>query len=53
MILYCDTSALLKLYVAEADSGLVRQKMDQAGALARHCRLLRPYQPRISGQVAA
>lgn len=26
----CDTSALLKFYVSEADSGSVRQKMDEA-----------------------
>ena len=38
MILFCDTSALLKLYVAETDSGLVRSAVDDAKAVMA-CRI--------------
>lgn len=34
MILFCDTSALVKLYVAEAESDSVRQAAAEARALA-------------------
>jgi predicted nucleic acid-binding protein len=34
MILFCDTSALVKLYVAEAGSDLVRTAVEQAEAIA-------------------
>lgn len=36
MILYCDTSALLKLYVREPESGKVRKAIDSATALCTH-----------------
>lgn len=32
MILFCDTSALLKLYIAEADSEAVRKRLAEAEA---------------------
>lgn len=34
MILYCDTSALVKLYVAEASSELVKERLAEAEAVA-------------------
>lgn len=34
MILFCDTSALVKLYIAEAGSEALRSPVDQADALA-------------------
>lgn len=34
MILFCDTSALLKLYIAEAGSGLLKAKAAEAEAVA-------------------
>lgn len=34
MILYCDTSALVKLYIAEASSELVTQRLAEADAVA-------------------
>ena len=34
MILYVDTSALVKVYVAEPGSSEVRRRIDQAGAVA-------------------
>jgi predicted nucleic acid-binding protein len=34
MILYCDTSALVKLYVAEAGSELVKERLAEAEAVA-------------------
>lgn len=34
MILFCDTSALVKLYIAEAGSDLVRQRLAEAEAVA-------------------
>ena len=34
MILYCDTSALLKLYIVEAGSAAVRQRVAEAEAVA-------------------
>lgn len=34
MILFCDTSALVKLYIAEAGSDLVRQRLAKAEAVA-------------------
>ncbi len=34
MILFCDTSALVKLYIAEAESEALRSLADQADALA-------------------
>ena len=34
MILFCDTSALLKLYVVEADSEVVRERVAEAEAVA-------------------
>lgn len=34
MILYCDTSALAKLYIAEAQSDVMRQRLAQAEAVA-------------------
>ena len=34
MILYVDTSALVKVYVAEPGSSAVRRRIDQAGAVA-------------------
>ncbi len=34
MILYCDTSALLKLYIVEPDSELVKAKAAEAEAVA-------------------
>ena len=34
MILFCDTSALLKLYIAEADSDMVKARVTEAEAVA-------------------
>jgi uncharacterized protein len=34
VILFCDTSALLKLYIVETDSGLVKEWADKAEAVA-------------------
>jgi predicted nucleic acid-binding protein len=34
MILFCDTSALLKLYIVEADSDRVKAKVNEAEAVA-------------------
>ncbi len=34
MILYCDTSALVKLYIAEAGSELVKERLAEAEAVA-------------------
>lgn len=34
MILYCDTSALVKLYIAEVDSDLIQQRLTEAEAVA-------------------
>jgi predicted nucleic acid-binding protein len=34
MILYCDTSALLKLYIVEPDSDIVKAKIAEAEAVA-------------------
>lgn len=34
MILYCDTSAVVKLYIAEADSDLVQAQLERAEAVA-------------------
>lgn len=34
MILFCDTSALVKLYIIEADSGALRERLDEAEAVA-------------------
>ena len=34
MILYCDTSALVKMYIAEAHSELVTGQLDQAESVA-------------------
>lgn len=38
MILYCDTSALLKLYVLEAESALIKERLAEAEAVAA-CRI--------------
>lgn len=34
MILYCDTSALVKLYIVEADSELLKMRLAEAEAVA-------------------
>lgn len=34
MILYCDTSALVKLYIVEADSDVVQAQLERAEAVA-------------------